>query len=94
MTMTLELLHDLHKAGIHLAVAGGNLVAKPADLVTDNLAATIREHKSQLLEVLGGHAMQCEHCDGLAVRDLTHDGYWCRYCTRCGRWLGCTKRKG
>lgn len=87
MTTTLELLHDLHKAGIRLSVSGENLAAKPADAVTDDLAAMIRARKPQLLKILGGPTTPCEHCGGKVVRDRTHDDYWCRFCCSCGRWL-------
>jgi hypothetical protein len=54
MSAALDLLVELHNSGIHLrAVSGEELEYEgPEDLVTDEVVASLRNHKAELLRLL------------------------------------------
>lgn len=78
---THDVCRRLYDAGITLSSDGDRLLAAPADCLTDELRALIREHKAALLrlledanditEALLAWAMRtCDrHGDGLAARE-------------------------
>lgn len=49
----------LHRAGLQIATDGEQLIVVPADKLTDELRAAIRQHKSGLIELLqSAHRMR------------------------------------
>ena len=74
MTDRLELLSELIESRITIATVDGNVTPTPADKVTPEVVARVRNHKSGLLEILLGQSDICERCAGRVVRDKTFDG--------------------
>lgn len=75
------ILHDLATRGVILTSTGDRLdVDGPDELLTDELLATLRERKSELLELLAsGHL--CPGCAGeMVLQDRERDLWWCPAC--------------
>jgi ribosomal protein L37AE/L43A len=78
------ILHDLAARGIILTATGDRLdVDGPDEALTDELLATLRSRKSELLELLtSGHL--CPGCAGeLVLQDRAADAW---YCPNCRKW--------
>jgi ribosomal protein L37AE/L43A len=78
------LLRDLAASGITLTPIGDRLdVDGPDDALTDELLATLRERKAELLDLLAsGH--RCPGCAGeMVLQDRAADAW---HCPNCRRW--------
>ena len=62
-----SLLAELRAAGFTLTAEGSRLRVAPADLLTDELRAGIREHRAELVRILAAESAP----DGRSTADLT-----------------------
>jgi TubC N-terminal docking domain len=66
MSEAAEILTELHRRGVIVAVEGDTLCLKPKRALDDSLLARIREVKPAILEALRSGVAACgsEHCAG------------------------------
>lgn len=91
MTDRLELLADVHAAGLKLRLADRDLVAKPVTRLSPELHERLKAAKPKLLSLLARLRQQCPDCGGEVVLDRTHDGFDNRFCMNCGAWHTCQR---
>lgn len=53
-----EIIHRCEAAGLHLDTDGSDILATPADRLTDTLRAALREHKAEILTALADRQEQ------------------------------------
>lgn len=90
---TLKAVSQIIQKGLYLRVLDGSIVVRPAELVTAELAAIIREHKALLISVLerSDDLPDCSECGGDQLAVPTFDGYENFECVSCGRCSGCRR---
>ena len=59
MNQTAEILSELQRRGVVIAVEGGTLCLKPKRALDDALLARVREHKPELIRVLSACPATC-----------------------------------
>lgn len=94
MTRTAELLTELQRRGVSVAVDGDALCLKPRRALDDSLLARVREAKPAILKVLRSRSSTCWHCDGTGQCECSTCGVmkpsviWAA-----GRCMACRARK-
>ncbi len=86
---TTALLEVLHRQGIRLAADGLTLrVSAPEEADTDELRATLRQHKRALIRHLERERLRLEAADrrGLVVRWAREPGYVALHDPTAGEW--------
>lgn len=71
MTKAAEILTNLQRRGIAIAVEGDTLCLKPRRALDDALLAQVREAKPAILEVLRVRSSVCWHCNGTGKCDCS-----------------------
>ncbi len=81
----------LHAAGVTIELDGELLRARPAPLVTPEIAELIRAHKPELLRCLvrSLELPRCESCEGRLIAIPTFDGFENLECISCDQCAGC-----
>lgn len=82
---------ELQSAKVFLSMKGDKLNATPSANVTQALACFIRDHKTELVDMLerGQDLPPCERCHGAQLAVRTFDGFENFECQQCGVCSGC-----
>jgi hypothetical protein len=73
-----EILGELHRRGVSVALDGDTLCLKPKRALDDSILARVREAKPVILKVLRSRSVmdsaQCQHCRGEGLCDCSTCG--------------------